>query len=230
MSGLAAFSRVYRGETTRPVHQNVRLPPWVGNAHDVAAQHANNQPFIPEIPMRAPSSLVPLLTCSFVALVLIACSADMATHPLTPGASPLEVRGPTSAATQAKRIHGALEATEGGVLRPGTTLLEQHLDGEGIASHLGRFTMVADFTLNLATATAAGSITITSANGDVLTGTTTGSAVVGGGIAAVTETVTLTGGTGRFAGATGTLTMTRRVVQATLVSSGTIDGTITLPK
>jgi hypothetical protein len=104
------------------------------------------------------------------------------------------------------------------------------LEGEGTASHLGRFTVVADFTLNLAAFTASGRVTYTAANGDVLTGTATGRAAVGGGIATVTETVTITGGTGRFAGATGTLTVVRRVVQATGVSSGTIDGTITLPK
>jgi hypothetical protein len=104
------------------------------------------------------------------------------------------------------------------------------LEGGGTASHLGRFTLVADFTLNLAAATASGSLTLTAANGDVLTGTSTGRAVVGGGIAAVTETVTVTGGTGRFTGAAGTLTVVRRVVQATGVSSGTLEGTITLPK
>jgi hypothetical protein len=42
--------------------------------------------------------------------------------------------------------------------------------------------------------------------------------------------VTITDGTGRFAGAAGTLTVVRRVVQATGVSSGTVEGTITLPK
>ncbi len=117
------------------------------------------------------------------------------------------------------------------MLQPGRPPLSvRHLEGGGTASHLGRFTLVADFTLNLATAAASGSVTFTAANGDVLTGTVTGRAVVGGGIAAVTETVTITGGTGRFAGATGTLTALRRVVQATGVSAGTVEGTITLPK
>ena len=168
---------------------------------------------------------------ALTALALAACSPDAARDPLAPDAPTLARRGAhEDAATKAKRIHGTVEATEAGVLQPGTTLIVRRLEGEGTASHLGRFTVVADFTLNVTTFTATGRVTLTAANGDVLTGTSTGRAVVGGGIAAVTETVTITGGTGRFAGATGTLTIMRRVVQATGVSSGTIEGTITLPK
>ena len=138
---------------------------------------------------------------------------------------------PAYAATKAKRVHGTLEATETGVFQPGPPPRSvRHLEGGGTASHLGRFTLVADFTLNLVTAIASGSVTFTAANADVLTGMVAGRAVVGGGIAAVTATVTITGGTGRFAGAAGTLTVVRRVVQATGVSSGTVEGTITLPK
>jgi hypothetical protein len=171
------------------------------------------------------------LALALTALALAACNPDTASNPLAPAASSLARGGQADAATKAKRIHGTLEATETGVFQPGTPPLSvRHLEGTGTGSHLGRFTVVADFTLNLATFTGSGSITYTAANGDVLTGTATGRAVVGGGIAAVTETVTITGGTGRFAGATGTLTVVRRVVQATGVSSGTIDGTITLPK
>ena len=162
---------------------------------------------------------------------LAACSPDASREPLAPSAPSLARGGHGDAATKAKRIHGTLEATETGVFRPGTPPLSvRHLEGTGTASHLGRFTVVADFTLNLATFTGGGSVTYTAANGDVLTGTATGRAVVGGGIAAVTETVTITGGTGRFAGATGTLTLVRRVVQATGTSSGTIEGTIMIRK
>lgn len=182
--------------------------------------------------MRAATSTLALLTLTLplAALAPAACSHDPATHPLAPAESLLAVRGQANAATQAKRIHGTLEATEAGVLQPGATLIARRLEGAGTASHLGRYRLSADFTLNLATATAAGSVTLTAANGDLLTGTSAGRAAVGSGIAAVTETVTITSGTGRFSGATGTLTILRRVVQATLVSSGTIDGTIMLPK
>ena len=106
----------------------------------------------------------------------------------------------------------------------------RHLEGEGTASHLGRFTVVGDFTLNLATASGGGTGAYTAANGDAFTVASTGQAVLAAGIATVTEHVTITGGTGRFAGATGTLTVIRRIVQATGISTGTIDGTIRLPK
>jgi hypothetical protein len=172
-----------------------------------------------------------LLALALAALAVAACSPDSTGNPLAPAAPSLARGGNGDAATKAKHIRGTLEATETGVFRPGPPPLSvRHLEGGGTASHLGRFTLVADFTLNLATATATGRVTFIAANGDALTGTVTGRAVVGGGIAAVTETVTITGGTGRFAGATGTLAVMRRVVQATGISSGTLDGTITLPK
>jgi hypothetical protein len=170
------------------------------------------------------------LALALAALAIAACGPDAARDPLAPTA-PRLARGDHADAAKAKRIHGTLDAEETGVFQPGPPPRSvRHLEGRGTASHLGRFTLVADFTLNLATAAASGSVTLTAANGDVLTGTSTGRAVVGGGIAAVTETVAVTGGTGRFAGATGTLTVLRRVVQATGVSSGTVEGTITLPK
>lgn len=127
-------------------------------------------------------------------------------------------------------IEGVLSATESGTPQPGTPIVVRHLVGEGNASHLGHFTVSGVFTLNLATASGSGVATYTAANGDVLTASTTGQAVVAQGIAVVTETVTITGGTGRFEGATGTMTVVRRIVQATGASTGTIDGTITTPK
>jgi hypothetical protein len=181
--------------------------------------------------MEVPMPLRPL-GLAIALLALAACGPDAARTPVEPSAPTLAKGDHGDAASKAKHVHGTiLEATEAGPIQAGPPPISvRHLEGEGTASHLGRFTVVADFTLNLATATGSGSVTYTAANGDVLTGTVTGQAVVGGGIAVVTETVTITGGTGRFAGATGTLTVTRRVVMATGVSSGTIDGTITLPK
>ena len=174
--------------------------------------------------MRAPT-----ISAVLLALAVAGCSANADRSPLGPAAPSLARGGDANAAAQAKRIHGTLEARETGTPQPGSPIVVRHLEGEGTASHLGRFTVVGDFTLNLATASGSGTSTYTSATGDVLTTTGTGQAVVGGGIAVVTQTVTITGGTGRFAGATGTLTVVRRLVQATGVSSGTIDGVIVLP-
>lgn len=164
---------------------------------------------------------------ALLALALAACGTDASRDPVAPSAPGL-ARG-ADADTKSMHIQGTMEATEWGTPQPGTPIVLRRLEGEGIASHLGRFTTVASITLNLATATGSGTVTYTAANGDMLSGTATGQAVIAAGIATVTETVTITGGTGRFAGATGTFTVVRRVVQATGFSSGTLDGTITLP-
>ena len=165
-----------------------------------------------------------------LALALAACSPDGARTPLAPSAPNLAAGSRGAAATIAKRIHGTLEAVETGAFQPGSTLIVTHLEGEGAASHLGRYTVVADFTFDLATAAGSGRITFTAANGDSFTATETGQAVDTDGIAQITEAATITGGTGRFAGATGALTIVRRLDQATGRSSGSFDGTIYLAK
>lgn len=170
-----------------------------------------------------------------LALTLAGCSADSSVSAPAvdaPSASTSAWARNVHANDEPRSFHivGELTATEAGTPQPGTPIVVRHLEGEGNASHLGRFTVVADFTLNLATASGGGSTTYTAANGDVLTASTTGQAVVGQGTAVVTETVTITGGTGRFDGASGTLTVVRRIVQATGASTGTIDGTINVPK
>jgi hypothetical protein len=48
-------------------------------------------------------------------------------------------------------------------------------------------------------------------------------------VVSIVETFTITGGTGRFEGASGNVTVERLVNRATLTSSGTISGTIVLP-
>ncbi len=166
-----------------------------------------------------------------VTLTLAACSPDATEQSFSPTAPAFSAVAQADADTKSKDIHGTLETVESGTFVPGPPPMSlRHLEGTGNASHLGRFTVAADITLNLATASGVGTVRYTAANGDVLTGTATGQAVIAAGIATVTETVTVTGGTGRFAGATGTLTVVRHVVQATGAATGTIDGTITLAK
>ncbi|MES3035175.1 MAG: hypothetical protein V4813_14355 [Gemmatimonadota bacterium] len=163
----------------------------------------------------------------FVAAILVGCSPDGDRTP-TASMDTQRVSLDHKEHTRSKTIHGTLNAAEVGAPQPGSPIIVRRIDGEGIATHLGRFTVAGTFTLNLITATGAGTAIYTAANGDMLSATVSGSAVLASGIATVTETVTVTGGTGRFAGATGTLTVVRRVTQATGLSTGVMDGTITL--
>ena len=74
-------------------------------------------------------------------------------------------------------------------------------------------------------------MTFTAANGDTLTagftgqGTPTTDPVV----FSIVETATITGGTGRFAGATGSFIVTRSFSFATNLTTGSIEGTISSP-
>ena len=78
---------------------------------------------------------------------------------------------------------------------------------------------------------ASGCATLVAANGDSLfaEGTGQGTPTEIPGIISIVETYTITGGTGRFAGATGNFTVQRLNDRATLASSGRISGTIVIP-
>jgi hypothetical protein len=179
------------------------------------------------------------LALALAALALAACSPDAGRNPLAPSAPKLAVGGRGDDATKAKQVHGTFEAQEAARFDPPTgppVFLIVRLEATGTASHLGRYTAVANFTVTVAArpedATAVGTVTLTAANGDVIRATDVGVAASTGtvGVVDITETWTITGGTGRFAGATGTLTVTRRLNQLSGASSGSLEGTINLPK
>lgn len=75
-----------------------------------------------------------------------------------------------------------------------------HVEGDGRATHLGRFKVVADVQVDVATGAPQGDWTLTAANGDMLF-----LVMVGHGIDATHGfgAFTVEGGTGRFEGATG---------------------------
>ena len=78
------------------------------------------------------------------------------------------------------------------------------ITASGNATRLGAFTLQVPHTVNFATRTGAGTYTFTAANGDQLTATFTGQADASQPpIITLEEHATITGGTGRFAGATG---------------------------
>jgi hypothetical protein len=109
-------------------------------------------------------------------------------------------------------------------------VFDRSLSGRGQASLLGRLTLTAEWQINVLTdpVEGVGSFTLTAANGDTLFGTSTGLGVVVGGFAYIQETHTITGGTGRFADATGTFAAGRVLVEATGMYASSFDGTIDL--
>ena len=113
------------------------------------------------------------------------------------------------------------------------TAVDPHTDyvvveATGTASHLGQFTLTVPHLVNTTTRTAAGTYEFTAANGDTLTGEFTGASTPTAvpGVISIVEHVTITGGTGRFADATGTFTIHRVLDQNSGVSSGSFEGTI----
>jgi hypothetical protein len=104
--------------------------------------------------------------------------------------------------------------------------------GSGEATRLGRFTVSYEGTVNVQTGASTGlSAHYTAANGDSLFAEGSGQATPTEtpGVLKIVETYTITGGTGRFAGASGTFTVERTISQATKETSGTMNGTIIFP-
>ena len=104
--------------------------------------------------------------------------------------------------------------------------------GTGEATHLGRYTVSYEVEVDLPTGSGTGlSAQYVAANGDTLFAEGSGQATPTDDptVFVVVETFTITGGTGRFDGATGNFTEERRVNIVTGVTSGTISGTIGLP-
>ena len=115
---------------------------------------------------------------------------------------------------------------------PGTNTFLIHLLGTGTATHLGRFAMAVDYTLDPATISGPERMILEAANGDSLfaTGRTQGTPSEDGQSLTSREELRITGGTGRFSGATGSFVL-RQVDRAPdRFSSGTLDGTISLGK
>jgi hypothetical protein len=100
-------------------------------------------------------------------------------------------------------------------------------EGGGTATYLGHFSERVVMQINLLTLHGTGLATFTAANGDILAATVDGQATrTGPTQLATVEVYTITGGTGRFADATGTFTLENALEQTTGASSGTFSGAI----
>jgi hypothetical protein len=140
----------------------------------------------------------------------------------------VSLAGPVSAAEQLP-FRGTLAGTASITpLAPPIVAVEIHATGN--ATYLGRFTLEAPHVVNQATLTAVGTYLITAANGDTITANLAGTATMidPPNVIAVTETATVTGGTGRFEGATGSIQVERVFNRATGVTTGTLSGWISL--
>lgn len=104
------------------------------------------------------------------------------------------------------------------------------VEAEGNASHLGQITFTQVVTVNTATGAGSGTFVITAANGDTVFGTIRGQATfTPPNMLAIVEVATITGGTGRFEGATGSFTVERLKNTVTGATIADFEGTISSP-
>ena len=175
-----------------------------------------------------------------VCVVTAACSGQTLDSPTSPtnqtsGTARTVPGGPTLVQNGAELpFRGSFTSTTSGVTDcpptcPPTTL---RITGtqEGTASHLGRFTATSVDIVDIATNTSTGTFNFTAADGDQLFATTTGveNELIPPNISHITLSAEIVGGTGRFAGATGALTirlvLTIDFATATSAGSGSFEG------
>jgi hypothetical protein len=140
----------------------------------------------------------------------------------------LSVAGPAAAGDQVP-FKGSLKGDVTRILDP--PLVYVDVQATGKATELGRFTLEIPHIVDTTTRTATGSYQFTAANGDMVYADFTGQATPTDtpGVLYIVETATITGGTGRFAGATGTFTAERWYDTAAGTTFGDFDGTISSP-
>ena len=102
--------------------------------------------------------------------------------------------------------------------------------GAGIGTLVGQFSFTQTWTVDVTTGNLTGAAQWFAANGDSISTTITGSGkMIEPGLFRIEEVHTITGGTGRFAGAQGSFTVKRLASGVTFLTSGSYDGTITPP-
>jgi hypothetical protein len=170
-----------------------------------------------------------------ILLGLCVCASTTASHLPFSAVSPT-LRAPDAVPSTAKHrtafaFRGTLRSTEADEFIPPATLVVA-VTGDGVATHLGHFTATLHGVVNLGTGAGEGTFVFTAANGDQISGVFVGQATPtdNPNLASIEERATITGGTGRFAGANGEFTIDRTLNQTTGTSSGTFDGTINTGK
>ena len=159
-------------------------------------------------------------------LTAAACGNQGPDSPL----SPAPVPGVAATQTAAKAgaglpFSGAFSAeTEATFPEPG--VLAIHFDGDGLATHLGRFEMTGVDAGRFPEPVASGNWVFTAANGDQLFASTESRGEPGpAGTDRVTVSATISGGTGRFAGAGGSFSALLTGTHDESTAKGSISGT-----
>jgi len=154
--------------------------------------------------------------CSTVSLALTALAVLLFARPAAASAE-VPFRGTLDGVVS----HTSIDAVTDSVL----------VEATGTASQLGQFAVIVPHLVNTPTRTAAGNYEFTAANGDKVyaefTGVAQPTATVG--VIAIVETATITGGTGRFAGASGGFVVHRLFDRIANTTTGSFEGAITSP-
>jgi hypothetical protein len=131
------------------------------------------------------------------------------------------------ASAQGVPLKGTLVGIETDQFVP-TNTVDVHGTGSGNATHLGRFAVEYNITVNLATASGPARAQFIAANGDSLLVEGHGQASETNipGIVTIVENYIIVGGTGRFAGASGAITVERVVNLTTGITYGTLNGNL----
>ena len=127
-------------------------------------------------------------------------------------------------------LKGSFKAVE--TYQPDLPTIHVTATGSGEATRLGRFTVSYQVDVNVQTGAGTElSAQFVAANGDSLLAQGTGQAspTETPGILNIVENYTITGGTGKFANASGTVIVERVANQATGETSGTLSGNIVIP-
>jgi hypothetical protein len=153
---------------------------------------------------------------------LVACGADdqpTATVNLEPSME--------RTAKAARPFSGRCETSFAPPTLPPPPVIRQVDEGECLLSQLGRTSAYIVQDIDIAAGTQQSvEIALTAANGDVLHGSTAGTNTPNGSGVAFQATMTLTGGTGRFANATGQATVVGSANFQTNTASFVVDGVI----
>ena len=144
----------------------------------------------------------------------------------------LRLAGPVSAGEQVP-FHGSFEGERTERIQLTPTTVQDTWDMAGTATHLGHFELVEVVVVDFGTlpVTGVGTATFVAANGDMLFADVTGYSepVEPGVTVLIIESGVITGGTGRFAGASGSYTSERLTSLVTNETIGSFEGTISSP-